>query len=43
MLANTLHNLYKDNEINKTGLESVLESLPDYLEEKVRADLQTDW
>ena len=43
MLANALHNLYKDNEIIEEGLESGLKSLPDYLAEKVRADLQTDW
>ena len=42
MLANALHNLYKDNEITQEDLESGLESLPDYLAEKVRADLQTD-
>ena len=42
MLANALHNLYKDNEITEQGLESGLKSLPDYLVEKVRADLQTD-
>ena len=42
MLANALHNLYKDNEITEEGLESGLKSLPDYLEKKVRADLQTD-
>ncbi len=42
MLANALHNLYKDNEITEQGLESGLISLPDYLAEKVRADLQTD-
>ena len=35
-------NLYKDNEITEQGLESGLNSLPDYLAEKVRADLQTD-
>ena len=43
MLANALHNLYIDNEITEEGLESSLESLPDYLAEKVRADLQTDF
>ncbi len=43
MLANALHNLYKENEITEEGLESSLKSLPDYLAEKVRADLQTDW
>ena len=43
MLANALHNLYKDNEITEQGLESGLKSLPDYLAEKVRADLQADW
>ena len=42
MLANALHNLYKDNEITEQLLESGLKSLPDYLAEKVRADLQTD-
>ena len=42
MIANALHNLYKDNEITEEGLESGLESLPDYLAEKVRVDLQTD-
>ena len=42
MLANALHNLYKDNEITEEGLESGLNSLPDYLAEKVKADLQTD-
>ena len=42
MLANALHNLYKDNEITEQELESGLKSLPDYLAEKVRADLQTD-
>ena len=42
MLANALHNLYKDNEITEEGLETGLENLPDYLAEKVRADLQTD-
>ena len=42
MLANALHNLYKDNEITEQGLESGLKSLPDYLAEKVRADLQID-
>ena len=30
------------NEITEEGLQSGLESLPDYLAEKVRADLQTD-
>ena len=43
MIANAFHNLYKDNEITKEGLESGLSSLPDYLAEKVKADLQTDW
>ena len=43
MLANALHNLYTDNEITEEGLESGLKSLPDYLVEKVRADLQTDF
>ena len=42
MLANALHNLYKDNEITEEGLETGLKNLPDYLAEKVRADLQTD-
>ena len=42
MLANALHNLYKDNEITEEGLQSGLESLPNYLAAKVRADLQTD-
>ena len=42
MLANALHNLYIDNEITEEGLESGLESLPDYLAKKVRVDLQTD-
>ena len=42
MLANALHNLYTDNEINEEGLENGLKSLPDYLAEKVRVDLQTD-
>ena len=42
MLANALHNLYKDNEITEQGFESGLKSLPDYLAEKVRVDLQTD-
>ena len=42
MFANALHNLYKDNEITEQGLESGLKSLPDYLAEKVRADLQID-
>ena len=43
MLANALHNLYKDNEITEEGLESGLESLPDYLAEKIREDLKTDY
>ncbi len=42
MFANALHNLYKDNEISEEGLETGFENLPDYLAEKVRADLQTD-
>ena len=42
MLANALHNLYKDNEITEEGLESGLKSLHDYLAEKVREDLQAD-
>tara|TARA_B100000579_G_scaffold145292_1_gene117920 strand:- start:260 stop:424 length:165 start_codon:yes stop_codon:yes gene_type:complete len=39
VLAHALHNLYKGNEINEEGLKSGLKSLPDYLAEKVRADL----
>ena len=35
MLANALHNLYKDNEITEKGLYCDLKSLPDYLAEKV--------
>ena len=30
------------NEITQEGLESDLESLPDYLAEKIREDLKTD-
>ena len=42
MLANALHNLYKNNEITEKDLESGLESLPDYLAEKIREDFKTD-
>ena len=42
MFANALHNVYKDNAITEKGLETGFENLPDYLAEKVRADLQTD-
>tara|TARA_B100001173_G_scaffold252966_1_gene224208 strand:- start:20 stop:283 length:264 start_codon:yes stop_codon:yes gene_type:complete len=36
MLGNALHNLYKDNDITEKGLESGLESLPDYLAKRLK-------